>query len=256
MGHRIERVSLAATGWLGLLQKKLAGLYLKHFCTHGEHMATSVFVSAGTPADDTQKSFRDAVVKAVELAGFTPRLMSAKDWDYKNPLRGVRRVMDECYGAVVVAYPRYRIDVGTELRQDGGRTLESVTFPTAWNQIEAAMAYEKGLPLLVVAERKLRREAMFDSGNDIRPFWTDLDAAIANSDGFGGYLRSWKQDVEDSARSHAEGKSTRLRELTAAQVLAALPWYDLLAVAATFLGALLAAASIGYRVGSGQWPLG
>ena len=96
--------------------------------------------------------------------------MGAKDWDYKNPLRGVRRAMDECRGAVVVAYPRYKIDAGTELRHDGGRSLEAVTFPTAWNQIEAAMAYEKGLPLLVVAESKLRREAMFDSGNDVRPF--------------------------------------------------------------------------------------
>lgn len=219
-------------------------------------MATKVFVSAGTPADDIQESFRDAVVNAIELAGFTPRLMGQKDWDYKNPLRGVRRVMDECRGAVVVAYPRYKIDAGTELRQGGGRPLESVTFPTAWNQIEAAMAYEKGLPLLVVAESKLRREAMFDSGNDIRPFWTELDSAIGRSDGFLGYLRSWKQDVEESAEVYAGTKSASLRDLTTIQVFAALPWYELLAVVTTLLGSLLAAVSIGYRIGSGEWPLG
>lgn len=219
-------------------------------------MATKVFVSAGTPADDSQKSFRDAVVNAVELAGFTPRLMGAKDWDYKNPLRGVRRAMDECRGAVVVAYPRYKIDAGTELRHDGGRSLEAVTFPTAWNQIEAAMAYEKGLPLLVVAESKLRREAMFDSGNDIRPFWTDLDSAIGRSDGFLGYLRSWKEDVEQCAQAQTDSTRAPLRDITTVQVLGALPWYELLAVIATFVGALVAASSIGYRIGSGQWPLG
>ncbi|MBI3247635.1 MAG: hypothetical protein HYZ50_14115 [Deltaproteobacteria bacterium] len=219
-------------------------------------MAIKVFVSAGTPADDTQMSFRDAIVNAIELAGFTLRLMSTKDWDYRNPLRGIRQAMDECEGAVVVAYPRYRIEVGTELRREGGGALNFAAFPTAWNQIEAAMAYEKGIPLLVVADTKLRREAMLDSANDIRPFWTDLDSAIGRSDKFLGYLRSWKQDVEQHAKVQPANKSVSLRELTTAQILGALPWYELVAVVSTFIGSLLAAASIGYRVGCGQWPFG
>ena len=218
-------------------------------------MATKVFISAGTPADDSQKSFRDTVVNAVELAGFTPRLMNTKDWDYKNPLRGVCRAMNECRGAVVVAYARYQIDAGSELRDGGGRPLESVAFPTAWNQIEAAMAYDKGLPLLVVAEKRLRREALLDSGNDVKPFWTELDPTIGRSDGFQGYLRSWKEDVEKNAREPMR-RSALLREFTAGQVLSSLPWYELAALVATLLGALLAAVSIGYRLGSGQWPLG
>jgi hypothetical protein len=217
-------------------------------------MATKVFISAGTPADESQKSFRDAVVNAIELAGFTPRLMQTKDWDYKNPLRGVRRAMDECRGAVVVAYARYQVDAGAELREGGGRPLESVAFPTAWNQIEAAMAYEKGLPLLVVAEKRLRREALLDSANDVRPFWTELDPAIGRSDGFQGYLRSWKEDVEQCAREPIS-KTALLREFTAGQVLSSLPWYELVALVVTLIGALLGAVSIGYRLGSGQWPL-
>jgi hypothetical protein len=218
-------------------------------------MSTKVFVSAGTPADESQATFRDAVMNAVELAGFTPRLMGTKDWDYKNPLRGVHRAMNECRGVVVVAYARYQIDTGSELRQEGGRPLDSVAFPTAWNQIEAAMAYEKGLPLLVVAEARLRREALLDSGNDVRPFWTELDPNIGRSDGFLGYLRSWKEDVERVAREPVAGQAL-LREFTAGQVLSSLPWYELLAVIATLIGSVLAALSIGYRLGSGQWPLG
>ena len=219
-------------------------------------MAIKVFVSAGTPADDTQMSFRDIIVNAIELTGFTPRLMGDKDWDSRNPLRAVRRAMDECEGAVVIAYPRYRIEVGTELRREGGRVLNFSAFPTAWNQIEAAMAYEKGLPLLVVADTKLRREAMLDSANDIRPFWTDLDSAIGRSDKFLGYLRSWKQDVEQRAKAQSANKSVSLRELTTAQVLGALPWYELIAVVTTLIGSLLAAASIGYQIGCGHWPFG
>lgn len=217
-------------------------------------MATQVFVSAGTPANESQQSFRDAVVNAVRLAGFTPRLMDAKDWDHRNPLRGVRRAMDECRGVVVVAYARYEVQAGAELRKEGERPLESVAFPTAWNQIEAAMAYEKQLPLLVIAEDRLRREALLDSGNDVKPFWTTLNTDVAKSDGFLGYLRSWKLEVEERAAQRNVNPS--LKELTAWQVMSALPWHDSLAVTATLLGAIIAALSIGYRIGSGQWPFG
>jgi len=218
-------------------------------------MATKVFISAGSPADEAQRSFRDAVVNAVELAGFEPRLMATKDWDYKNPLRGVGRVMNECRGAVVVAYARYQVDVGLELREGGGKPLSSAAFPTAWNQIEAAMAYEKGLPLLVIAEERLRREALLDSGNDVKPFLTALDQAIVRSDGFQGYLRSWKEDVERHAREPMS-TTAQLRKFTTSQVLSALPWHELLTLVVTLIGALLAAVSIGYGLGSGQWPLG
>jgi hypothetical protein len=158
-----------------------------------------VFVSAGTPANESQAAFRDGVLNAIELTGLSPRLMDHKDWDFKNPLRGIRRVMEECYGAVVIAYARYRFETGEELRREGVRSLQDVSFPTAWNQIEAAMAYERDLPLLVVAQKGLRQDAVFESTSDIRPFWVDLKVNVDNTEGFLGYLRSWKRDVEEYA---------------------------------------------------------
>ena len=116
----------------------------------------------------------------------------------------------------MVAYARYQIDAGLELREGGGKPLTSAAFPTAWNQIEAAMAYEKGLPLLVIAEERLRRETLLDSGNDVKPFLTALDQAIGSSDGFQGYLRSWKEDVEQHAREPMS-RTTQLREFTTGQ---------------------------------------
>jgi hypothetical protein len=216
-------------------------------------MSTKVFISAGTPADESQRSFRDAIVNAIKLAGFVPRLMDPKDWDYKNPLRGVRRAMEECRGAVVVAYARYQVNVGAELRLGGEQPLESVAFPTAWNQIEAAMAYEKGLPLLVVAEKRLRREALLDSANDIRPFWTDLDPGISGSDGFQGYLRSWKLDVEKYAKEPIS-ETALLQQFTARQVISSLPWFELIALFGSLSGALVGMFTVGYRVGKGLWP--
>lgn len=216
-----------------------------------------VFVSAGTPADQRQADFRDAIVNALELAGLSPRLMTDSDWDYKNPLRGLRRAMQGCCGAVVVAYARYKIESGLELRDDGNKPLTLASFPTAWNQIEAAIAYERQLPLLVVAENGIKPDAMFENSGDIRPFWCDLDPALINSEGFKGYLRSWQDDVNVFAAAEAE-KTRRgtPRDLTLSQVFAALPWYETIGFSTTLLGLLFAAATFGYRWGTGEWPFG
>ena len=148
----------------------------------------TVFVSAGTPADDVQEKFLSVVINAIELAGLTPRLMSRRDWNFINPLRGIYRVMEECCGVVVVAYARYRITSGEELRRDGAKGLRDVAFPTAWNQIEAAMAYQKQMPLLVIAQKGLQADAVLESTGDTRPFWTQIDEDIRLDEGFIGYL--------------------------------------------------------------------
>ena len=217
-------------------------------------MALTVFVSAGTPADDSQREFRDAIVRAVETVGLTARMMSERDWDYKNPLRGLRRALSGCAGAIVIAYDRYRFPAGIEVRKDGQRQLTDVAFPTAWNQIEAAMAYEKGLPLLVVAEEGLRRDAMFEETGDIRPFWTKLDANVSRSDGFIGYLQSWREDVLANAHEIVNREKQLGQEVSVRQLLFSLPWYEGLALLATVIATIVGTLSIGYRLGAGQWP--
>lgn len=220
-------------------------------------MAIKVFVSVGTPADESQRAFRDAVLNAIELSGLSPRLVGERDWDYRNPLRGIRRAMDDCRGAIVISYARYRFDSGVELRKDGIRSLQETTFPTVWNQIEAAMAYERGFPLLVVAQNGLRQDAFFESTNDVRPFWADLDSGIGHSEGFHGYLRGWKQDVEEfAAATDITQRQRSPQEITIGQIVSSLPWYELMALLATIVSVLVATATIGYRLGSGQWPLG
>lgn len=97
-------------------------------------------------------------------------------------------------------------------------------------------------------------KVLLDSGNDVKPFLSTLDQTIGRSDGFQGYLRSWKEDVERHAHEPVS-TTAQLREFTTGQVLSALPWYELLALVVTLIGALLAAVCIGYRRGadSGRW---
>jgi len=217
-------------------------------------MAVKVFVSAGTPADESQRVFRDSIVRAVETSGLVPRAMTDRDWDYMNPLRGLRRAMSGCSGAIVIAYARYQFPSGIEKREGGSKTLKETAFPTAWNQIEAAMAYEKGLPLLVVAQTGLRQDAIFEQSSDIKPYWTELDPAVCNTDGFIGYLHSWKEDVVANAEKLDRNREERGQEVTVRTLFTSLPWYEGIAVISTMIGLVIAAVTVGYRIGSGEWP--
>lgn len=170
-------------------------------------MSADIFVSVGRPASDSQRKLRKSVVDAIRLAGLSPRLMTDDEWDERNPLRGIKKVMDGCVGVIVVAYPRYSVSSGSELREEGEKSIDGVTFPTAWNQIEAAMAYERGLPALVVAQRGLRQDAIFETTRDFKPIWVDVELGIENSSKFTNHLRSFKEDVEEFVNR---------RELTAA----------------------------------------
>lgn len=217
-------------------------------------MSVEVFVSAGSPADEAQKAFRDAIVGAVAAAGLSPRMMSDRDWDYKNPLRGLRRAMSDCCGAIVIAYSRYEFPNGVEKRHPRSKRLKDTAFPTAWNQIEAAMAYEKGLPLLVVAQTGLKRDAMFEDSGDVRPYWTDLDPAVCKSDGFIGYLRSWADDVVEMSKKVRTQECAAGQKVTVRTLFTSLPWNEGVALVSTIIGLVIAALSIGYRIGAGEWP--
>ena len=216
-------------------------------------MALKVFVSAGTPANDSQREFRDAVMRAIEIAGLTPRPLSARDWDYKHPLSPIRRAIDDCAGAIIIAYARYQFPSGTELRKDGSLPLSETSFPTVWNHIEGAMAYENGLPLLVIAQTGLRRDAILEETGDIKPFWVDITPSAIQADSFIGCLSSWKQDVEAVNRDRNNRKESTEKEVTIRQLFS-LPWYEGLAIIATLLGTIVGALSIGFKFGKGEWP--
>jgi hypothetical protein len=118
------------------------------------------------------------------------------------------------------------------------------------------MAYERGFPILVVAQRGLREDAFLESTGDVRPFWTDVQTDIRTAGGFLGYLHSWKLDVEAFVAAAASRKQEAAGHVTVASLFTSLRWHDFVGLIGAFLGAVATAATIGYRLGAGEWPLG
>lgn len=71
--------------------------------------------------------------------------------------------MDKCYGTVVIALERTYFPSGYD--KPGGQNqtaLSEIRLPTPWNQIEAAMAYARDQPLLVIVQEGLKSEGLLD----------------------------------------------------------------------------------------------
>jgi len=217
-----------------------------------------VFISVGSNGTKDQVDAADSIFAVIAATGLAPRQMEKNEWSAEQPLRAIRRVIAECHGAVIIAFARYEFASGVERAKGGGTiALERTLFPTVWNQIEAALAYGRDVPLLVICEKGLREDGLLEGKYDWRVFWTDFQPSDIGSDRFAGFVQSWKSLVD--AHAAAAAKATPSSELDPAKlslssIFGALTLPQLWALLGVLASLLASVASAGYKLGGGKWP--
>jgi hypothetical protein len=219
-------------------------------------MTPKVYISIGSAATPTQKRAADTIFRSLQTAGLSPRQMERNEWTAEQPLRGIKRVIEQCHGVVVIAFSRYQFPSGTERQKDGGeKPLTDVRITTVWNQIEAAMGYTRGLPLLVVAELGLLADGLLESRYDWKVYWTDFSDEQLASDAFVGYLASWKQlVVEHGATQPQLSTDVDLSKMSILQLCGRLTVPQLWAAISAFAVFVAGVATVAFKAGSGKWP--
>jgi hypothetical protein len=160
-------------------------------------MAIDVYLSAGKPANAEQEAFLQAVERFLRQHDLNPRTPGRTHLANKQPLRAVEQCMRSCKGIVVVAYERLYAPVAIERR--GGpeqKGLEDAIVPTVWNQVEGAMAYTLGLPVMILAQKGLRSEAMLESKYDWNVQWVDVDAGSLLTQDFVSVFDDWRKEID------------------------------------------------------------
>jgi hypothetical protein len=217
-----------------------------------------VFLSVGSTGTKLQQDATESIFRVIEACGLSPRQMDKNEWSVEQPLRAVRRVMGECHGAVIIAFTRYEFPSGVERAKNASfKELGLTRFPTVWNQIEAALAYGRDLPLLVICEHGLRDDGLLESKYDWRVFWTSFEPEELRSDRFSGFMQSWKRLVDahvEASRTMPGAGETDLSKLSVAKLLSLLTVSQAWAVLAA-LGSVLAAVAVAaFKFGGGKWP--
>ncbi|WP_324831740.1 hypothetical protein [Alloacidobacterium sp.] len=218
-------------------------------------MKPRVYISVGSAASSTQLQATDLIFRSLEAAGLSPLQMERNKWTAEQPLRGIKKVIGQCDGIVVIAFQRYQFPSGTERQKNGSeKELADIRMTTIWNQIEAAIGYTKGLPLLVIAENGLLEDGLLEGRYDWKVFWSDFSPEQLRSDAFIGYLESWKQLVLDCDKSERDLDLSKMSALQVIRLFGKLTVPQLWAAASAFLALLGGIAAIAFHAGAGKWP--
>jgi len=97
------------------------------------------------------------------------RTLGVTDYDMDAPLTAIRRLMNESHGLITVAFRRTRIERGEvnpspDLTGIVSSSLSDVWATSPWAQIEPAMAFQLGLPILLLREHGVIEEGLLQRG--------------------------------------------------------------------------------------------
>jgi hypothetical protein len=228
-------------------------------------MAIDVYLSAGRPANAEQESFLQAVEHFLRQRDLNPRTPGRTHLANKQPLKAVEQCMRTCKGIVVVAYERLYAPVAIERR--GGseqQNLADAIVPTVWNQVEGAMAYTLGLPVLILAQKGLRSEALLESKYDWNVQWVDVDARELLTQDFGSVFDDWRKEIDVAEQAKdavkapvsaaASSRPANPAERTIGQLLGELKPGQALLVATVVGGLISGAFGLGRELGKATAP--
>lgn len=217
-----------------------------------------VFLSVGSTGTKIQQEATDSIFAVLESSGLSPRQMERNEWSAEQPLRAIRRVIDECHGSVIVAFTRYEFDSGIERAKNNAViTLGETRFPTVWNQIEAALSYARNLPLLVICEHGLRDDGLLEGKYDWKVYWTDFQPEELRSEKFSGFIASWKRLVDEHVETNkktASPSETDMAKVSLGKLISLLTIPQLWALFAALASLFATVAVTAFKLGGGKWP--
>lgn len=122
-----------------------------------------IYLSVGRAHLPLQRQFVETVKSQLRELGMEPRTLGDTQYSYLSPLDAIRREMVGCHGAAILGLERTHCLIGYD-RQGSSQEVEFThrRLATVWCHLEAGMAYQAGLPLLILRENTLCVEGILD----------------------------------------------------------------------------------------------
>ena len=160
-----------------------------------------VFLSYPKLFTKKQQDFIAAVQGYLDLRGFVGRTLGVTDYDMQEPLTAIRRLMLECNGLITMALKRSYIESGSSKPDsdcgEASSNLNNTWLTSPYCQIEPAMAFQIGLPILILRERGVLAEGLLEKGV-IGTYLPEFDLTTPISIYFDS--EEWKQNYRQVGR--------------------------------------------------------
>jgi hypothetical protein len=126
------------------------------------------------------------------------RLINVNIHPSNSPLEKINTTLDDCHGVIILGFERkFLVDCEERWERKGVKKLERLKLPTVWNHIEAAMAYSKSLPLLVIIEDDILQEGLLEHCFEWFVYKVNLNDNAHSSDRINGLLLDFKERIEN-----------------------------------------------------------
>lgn len=135
----------------------------------GTKLAKSVFLSYPKPYKREQRRFVEEIKKYLEGSGLEPRTLGVTDYDMDAPLTAIRRLMLESNGIITIAFRRYYANEvikkpEPDLNEDKSENMSNIWMTSPYSHIEPAMAFQLGLPILILREKGVLDDGILEKG--------------------------------------------------------------------------------------------
>ncbi|GAB6608345.1 hypothetical protein bcgnr5405_56020 [Bacillus cereus] len=110
-----------------------------------------VFLSTVNTLNQLQQQFLDRLILEIEQALLFPRTIPRSDQYPESPLTSIRRMILSSYGLIAINFQRFFVQ-GIKTNVGPFQPTEPFWEGTPFSQIEPAMGYQYGLPLLLIRE--------------------------------------------------------------------------------------------------------
>ena len=184
-----------------------------------------VFVSCATPHQIAQEDFISAVDAHLKSHGCEPITVGRTKYADRLAVEATRDCIAECHGAVIIATERMRVLKATKYPDPdrpkyAEEPIGKEAHPTIWNQMEAAMAYSKNMPMLILVQKGLKREGMLSDRFEWVGMEDDLSPALLRTEEFRQKFELWvkrvarrveseRKEAEERARKESEEKARK-----------------------------------------------
>lgn len=121
-----------------------------------------VFLSYATPYNNLQSIFLNTIIEEIREQLLFPRTLGRSDQYVETPLTSIRRMMLSSYGLIAVAFRRAFVPKAIS-RPDSPQeqTFENFWLSSPYLQIEPSMAYQAGLPVMILVENGVSMNGTF-----------------------------------------------------------------------------------------------
>ncbi|WP_293957369.1 MULTISPECIES: hypothetical protein [unclassified Sphingobacterium] len=125
-----------------------------------------VFISHPTPSKEEQNNFLTLIKNLLSQHGLDPVNLGVSNYDFRKPLKPIKELIDNCQGAIVVGLIRHHSYIGYD--NEGSTSEKEVLHKyttSPWLHIEGGMAYQSGIPLIILKDQKVYPEGILDPNN-------------------------------------------------------------------------------------------